>query len=323
MTPVYGQDEYIGTLSQFTERFTARLIEMATSDIELSIRVAVIQVLEAIDAQSLLEEADREKLCLLIYDEEVKVRRAVGGFVKRVWEESREERVVLGRKGKGRKKAGKSQEKEDRDEERIGLKAIAALFGKWASVLSELSGDAEDSENGDDVLVGGANGQDENELLDGPSRRSSRRKEVLALVGTDKKGRVTLAVEALWDEVEHLHNWQGILDMLLLDHSSADEARALNGRVNGKERTSPESTTTTIQDSWRLDEGEETILLEILTASIRQSKLIASGGKKVSDSIRLIGYTLRRILGRGGECIKRYHPRANKGLTASIYQIPD
>ncbi|XP_006455307.1 hypothetical protein AGABI2DRAFT_121237 [Agaricus bisporus var. bisporus H97] len=279
LTSVYGQDEYIGTLSQFTERFTSRLLEMATSDIELSVRVAVIQVLEAIDAQSLLEETDREKLCLLIYDEEVKVRKAVGGFVKRVWEESREERAVLGRKGRGRKKAGRSQDK-DRDEERIGLKAIAALLEKWANVLSELAGDAEDSENGDDVLVAGVNGQDESESLDGPSRRSSRRKEVLAVVGTDKKGRVTLAVEALWDEVEHLHNWQGILDMLLLDHTSADEARAQNGRVNGKEHTPPESTETAIQDSWRLDEGEETILLEILSASIRQTKFIAGGGKK-------------------------------------------
>lgn len=250
---------------------------MATSDIELSVRVAVIQVLEAIDAQSLLEEEEREKLCLLVFDEEVKVRRAVGGFVKRVWNESLEERIVLGRKGRGRKKG---KEPEEKDKERIGLKALAALFENWAKVLSELAGDAEDSENGDDVLVGGANGQDENESMDGPSRHASRRKEVLALVGTDKKGRVTLAVEALWGEVEALENWEGILDMLLLDHSSGSgETQTQNGIVNGKEPTPPKAV---VQDSWRLEEGEETILLEVLVTSIRQTKLDAIGKKKVS-----------------------------------------
>lgn len=275
---MYDQDEYIGSLTHFTERFKPRLLEMATSDIELSVRVAVIQVLEAIDAQSLLEEGEREKLCLLVFDEEVKVRKAVGGFVKRVWEESSEERVVLGRKGKGRKKG---KEVQDKDEERIKFKALVALFDKWGKVLSELAGDAEDSENGDDVLVGGANGQDESESGDGPSRRASRRKEVLALVGTDKKGRITLAVEALWDEVEPLKDWKGILEMLLVDHSSgSSEPQTRNGRINGKEPSPPEKETI-VQDSWRLEESEETILLEILVTSIRQTKLDAVGGKKV------------------------------------------
>ncbi|KAF5348797.1 hypothetical protein D9756_009780 [Leucocoprinus leucothites] len=275
LSSVYDQDEYIGNLTHFTERFKPRLLEMATSDVELSVRVSVIQVLEAIDAQSLLEEEEREKLCLLVFDEEVKVRKAVGGFVKRVWKESLEERVVLGRKGKGRKKGKELQE---RDEERIGLKSLVALFEKWSKALSELTGDAEESENGDDML---ANGQDENDSVDGPSRRASRRKEVLALVGTDKKSRVTLAVEALWDEVDSLKDWEEILDMLLLDHSSGSgESQAHNGaRVNGKERTPPEPDVV-IQDSWRLEEGEETILLEILVTSIRQTKADAGGGKK-------------------------------------------
>lgn len=256
---------------------------MATSDIELSVRVAVIQVLEAIDAQSLLEEEEREKLCLLVFDEEVKVRKAVGGFVKRVWKESLEERIVLGRKGKGRKKGKKDLQ--DRDEERIGLKALAASFEKWGKALNELSRDGEESsENGDDMLVT-PNNQDENGSIDsidgGPSRRASRRKEVLAIVGTDKKGRVTLAVEALWDEVDALKDWQEVLDMLLLDHSSGNaELQNGGGRVNGKELSPPEPDTV-IQDSWRLEEGEETILLEVLVTSIRQTKMEAVGGKKV------------------------------------------
>jgi cohesin complex subunit SA-1/2 len=310
LSSVYDQDEYVGTLTHFTERFKPRLLEMATSDIELSVRVAVIQVLEAIDAQSLLEEEEREKLCLLVFDEEVKVRKAVGGFVKRVWKENLEERIVLGRKGKGRKKGGggaKNKVSQDRDEERIGLKALASSFEKWAKMLNELSGDGaeESSENGDDILntPHEENGSSIDSVDGGPSRRVSRRKEVLALVGTDKKGRITLAVEALWDEVDAVRDWEEILDMLLLDHSSSS---AQNGsvRVNGNgsgngggRELSPFEPDTIIQDSWRLEEGEETILLEILVTSIRQTKADAVGGKKVRLFIllylsvyRLTGY---------------------------------
>lgn len=272
LSTVYNQDEYIGNLMHFTERFKPRLLEMATSDIELSIRVAVIQVLVAIDAQSLLEEEEREKLCLLVFDEEAKVRKVVGSFVKRVWNENLEERTVLERRGKDRKNM------QEHNKDRIGLKAIVALLEKWEKALSELAGDAEESEVSDDML---ANGQEENDSIDGGSRRASRRKEVLALVGIDKKSRIALAVEALWDEVDLLKDWEEIIDMLLLDHSSrSSESQTQNGaKVNGKELTPPDRDS--VIDSWRLEEGEETILLEILVTCLRQTKANTGGGKKV------------------------------------------
>jgi len=272
LSSVYSQDDYIGNLMHFTERFKPRLLEMATSDIELSVRVAVIQVLGAIDVQSLLEEEEREKLCLLVFDEEVKVRKVVGSFVKRVWNENLEERTVLERRGKDRKNV------QEHNKDRVGLKVLAALLEKWEKALSELAGDAEESEVGDDMLV---DGQEENESIDGRSRRASRRKEVLALVGTDKKNRIALAVEALWDEVDLLKDWEEIIDVLLLDHSSrSSESQTQNGaKVNGKELTPLERDT--VIDSWRLEEGEETILLEILVTCLRQTKANAGGGKKV------------------------------------------
>ena len=77
---------------------------MAMSDTELSVRIAVVQVLQAIDEHGLLEDEQRERLCLLVFDEEHKIRRTVGGFVKGVWQESVEERLV------GRKRAKADQE---------------------------------------------------------------------------------------------------------------------------------------------------------------------------------------------------------------------
>ncbi len=156
----------------------------------------------------------------------------------------------------------------------------------------------------DDVLVGGGgNGREESESVDGPSKGASRRKEVLALVGTDRKGRVTLAVEALWDQLDPLKDWEGVLEILLLDHSAGGESQAQNGRVNGKEDSPPEPVTV-VQDSWRLEEGEETILLEVLVASVRRTKLDAVGGKKVRVYINILTVFERLLmvpLGRRGK----------------------
>ena len=91
---------------------------MATSDMELSVCVAVIQVLGSLGSHSLLEEERREKLCLLVSDEEL--------FVRGVWEEVAEERLV--RRGKP------SAE----DTTRAGVKAIASLLIKWAKCLINL-----------------------------------------------------------------------------------------------------------------------------------------------------------------------------------------
>ena len=105
-------------LSHFTEHFKPHLLEMATSDMELSVCVAVIQVLGSLGSHSLLEEERREKLCLLVSDEEL--------FVRGVWEEVAEERLV--RRGKP------SAE----DTTRAGVKAIASLLIKWAKCLINL-----------------------------------------------------------------------------------------------------------------------------------------------------------------------------------------
>jgi cohesin complex subunit SA-1/2 len=259
LSGVYAQTDYIGSLNHFTERFKPRLIEMATSDTELAVRVAVIQVLSAIDRQSLLEDEEREKMCLLIFDEEVKVRRAVSGFVRGMWEEVLEERLV------GR---GKPSEE---DRQRAGVKALAMLLVKWGRVLDGLVGEPEDSELGDD--------EEESARVEGSSRPGKRkRKEVAALVDAGHRGRTALAVEALWEEVECIRDWEGLLEILLLDHSAAEGVDGKGPRANGKARKRREEE---VDEAWRLEEVEESVLLEVLVAALRRAKADVAGSKKV------------------------------------------
>ncbi|KAF8892974.1 hypothetical protein BD779DRAFT_1609978 [Infundibulicybe gibba] len=255
LSGVYEQGDYIGSLNHFTERFKPRLVEMATGDTELSVRVAVIQVLAAIDGHALLEDEERERLCLLLFDEEAKVRRAVSQFVQGVWEEGVEERLAG---------AGKPSQK---DKERAGIKALAVLLVKWCKALDHLSGDHEESDSGD---------MDDTEHTTGESSSgpASRRKEVAALVAMEQRGRMALAVEALWEAVESVSDWEALLDILLLDHSAigGDGDEVSRPRTNGKERG--------VNEIWRLEEVEEGVLLEVLVGAIRRAKAEVAGSKK-------------------------------------------
>ncbi|KAH9934133.1 uncharacterized protein B0H18DRAFT_1207681 [Fomitopsis serialis] len=246
LTLAYEQTAYIGAaaLQHFTERFKPRLVEMALGDTELSVRVAVVQVLKAIDGHGLLEDEQREKLCLLVFDEETRVRRAVGGFVKGVWEESVEERLV------GRKPTG-------RDKTRAGFKGLGMLLVQWGRALNT-EGDQDD----------------EDDLGEGTSKQV-KEKNVASIVGTgQQKGRIALAVEALWDEIEPLSDWENLLEMLLLDHSAA------GGDTSSQESMDRDEG---VDNAWRLEEAEEAVLLEMLIAVLRKTKADASGGKKGED----------------------------------------
>ena len=240
----YDQTAYIGAaaLQHFTERFKPRLVEMALGDTELSVRVAVVQVLKAINSHGLLEDEQREKLCLLIFDEEARVRRAVGGFVKGVWEENVSDRML----GKGG---------DQRERQRAGFKALGMLFVQWGRAL-----------NKDD--------EDEDEDIGEGSSKQVHSKDVASIVGAgQQKGRIALAVEALWDEVEPISIWEDLLEMLLLDHSAA------GGDTSSQESLDRDEG---VDNAWRLEEAEEAVLLETLIAVLRKTKADAAAGKKVN-----------------------------------------
>ena len=250
LTLAYAQTDYIGiaALQHFTERFTPRLVEMAVGDTELSVRVAVVQVLEAINTHGLLEGEHPEKLCLLVFDEEAKMRKAVSGFVKGVWDEGVEERLV-------------GKRPSDKDKQKAGVKVLAMLLVQWGRVLDSNSGDDEDRTDSDAES-------------NGPTQKT-KSKAVAALVSSKSTGRTGLAVEALWDEVEPVSDWETLLEVLLLDHSSGE---ATTSRGNKGKKKAADSA---VDEAWRLEEVEEGVLLEVLIASLRRTKAEAVGGKKV------------------------------------------
>ena len=306
VSKIYDQEEYIATVNHFTQHFKARLVKMATSDTELSIRVAVIQVLGAMEGHRLLEEEEREQLCLLLFDDDAKVRKAVSPFVQSEWEDQVTE--VLER-------LEKSTEK---DKERIRIKVLTSFLVNWSRLLDERVGDEEDSENGED----------------GGNSSQRRQKEVLGLVGVEQKGRMALAVDALWDDIETVRDWKAILDLLQLDHSAVEEeSRPARSKANGRSKQHKED-----MSAWRLEEVEESTLLEVLVSSLRHAKHQATTAKKVcifGDSVdQAIDQALNRATMRmlamksqtpsskaPNACSSNIRPTKNASLTFSYFRL--
>ncbi|KAF8270027.1 hypothetical protein EI94DRAFT_1723662 [Lactarius quietus] len=211
LSGVYENADYIGSVQTFTERFKPRLVEMAARDTELAVRVAVIGILGAIDTHQLLEDEQREELCILVFDEDAKVRKAVSEFVRGVWAELVEEVLGKGKVGK-------------QERTRAGVKALGKLLVRLSKPLGKKAAIAED---------------DEDTFNGVPSSSALRRvREVAALVGAEQRGRIALAVEALWDDVEPVSDWETLLDILLLDHSAntegGDESRGQERRATNQ-----------------------------------------------------------------------------------------
>ncbi|KAG0699163.1 hypothetical protein DFH29DRAFT_1070800 [Suillus ampliporus] len=272
LSAVYAQAEYIGGLMNFTARFKPRLLEMAARDTELAVRTAVLGVLGAVDQHGLLEDEEREQMCQLVFDSEVRVRKAVAGFVGGVWNELVEERLA------GRKVGEKGKE-------RAGAKALAMLLVRWDRERVD-----EEEGNQDDVQRGVA-------------------------VSTDIKGRTALAVEALWDDVDSASGWEGLLEMLLLDHSAGGGEEDLDGADD----SIAASAKSTVDGAWRLTDTEESILLEVLIASLRRARTLASTAKKGEDETLLSDLTRALIKGLPRLFIK-YQTDANR--IANVLLIP-
>ena len=259
LVPLYEMDDYIVSLQSFTDRFKGRLVEMATNDTELSIRVTVIQVLSSIERHGLLEDDQRSTLCLLTFDAEVKVRRAVSTFVNGVWEEATNQRLVAKRKA------------DDTEKSWAGLKALAQLLVEWGRIL-----DKKVMENADDNADGDSSSQGDSS--------SALHKDISMVLSSQQKSRISLAVEALWDEIPVIGEWEVMLDLLHLDHSASDDLDNDGSPVSAARRKkSKKSSDALVDEAWRLEEVEETVLLEVLVASLKKTEVdAASDAKRVS-----------------------------------------
>ncbi|KAI1311320.1 hypothetical protein EDD11_003465 [Mortierella claussenii] len=231
LAKLYEMDNHPNALRQFTTRVTERFIEMAIGESDTSARLGAIRVATLIHKHGQLEETGQVKLSGLIFDANARVRKSLAKFVKaRVWEEEVEDRMAA-----CELLASSSQ---------MESTAVNKVWVELKSLISFLI----KVSKGDD-----ANGPvlHDDEQVTGAGTR---------LFDETKVGRIALAVEALWSEIDALKNWKSIANYLIEDHSRTPTTSSQKG---GKAKLA------TLEESYHLEEEEENVLLEILIASLQ------------------------------------------------------
>lgn len=279
---LYARDDNISSMQHFTERFKAQLVRMATGEIDVSVRISCIHVLRAIDHHGLLDADQRDQAAALIFEEEKRVREGIAGFFAGLLEEEIKDIETEVQAAHGRSKA--KGKKATQAKERLRFKCLAKLLVKYGKQLDQSTG-----EERDDVEV------DED---DETAVEEARLSKMDADIVRTHRGRIAFTVEALWDSVEAVQDWQGIIDYLLLDHSrhhvaeesDTDEdgtpnARNKNSKGKGKKAMNVDDDAEAAEDDLeaesRLSEEEETILIEVLVAILSKATGSTATTKKV------------------------------------------
>ncbi|KAH0551614.1 hypothetical protein GP486_007167 [Trichoglossum hirsutum] len=233
---LFKNQNNVGGLRHFIERFRSRLVEMATRDADAGVRASTVELLDSIREAGMLEPDDVDTVGRLIFDSEARVRKAVVGFfaenindlydskIEEVGGEEAIEDVLVG----------------DGDEDFENPRTAWVKLKCLVEVLN--SYDSEDRE----------------ELPSQIERGPPGGSDVLVAAGVES--RFSLAAQALYEKIPEIREWETLAGYLLFDHSSTTS--------RGK---SSDDVETALKDACKLDEKEEVILLEVLNAAVRLS----------------------------------------------------
>ncbi|EKG16453.1 Armadillo-like helical [Macrophomina phaseolina MS6] len=234
---LFEDADKLGGLRTFTERFRSRMVEMATQDADAHVRAASVALLDLLRQAGLIEPDDIDSVGRLIFDADHRVRKAVVGFFAENIGEITEQRIdELGGK-EALDEALNTQEGDD-DYENPRLEWL-----KIKSLVESLS--AYDEE--DNSLP--------SQIEPVPMSNS------YMLVAGGMESRICVAAEALYDAVPEIQEWEVIAGYLLFDHSQSAGSAQQNGTTDDPE--------TGLKEECKLNEKEETVLLDILNASVK------------------------------------------------------
>ncbi|KAJ3814593.1 hypothetical protein F5876DRAFT_62181 [Lentinula aff. lateritia] len=308
-----GEAVVIPALRHFTTRFLPRLLEIARFDVDIGVRVAVMNVLGSVDELALLPEDDRNRLGTLVFSDENRVRKGVGRFVSGVWEEWVEDKLgeveaqplrphASNGRGRGRGRGGAigikgrtaSTSTSDVNRDKIGIKGLARLLVRWGRALDHGKKSASQQEQEEDEEDGSSEEQNPDVGDIGIGLGASDTREIAPALVTHPgktsdvatRGRLGLAVEALWDDMDVVRDWAGSNDGSDMVRSTRKAGKMsmkkrgnrMNGNAEQQDGSGDDddddstSTSTRVDQSWRLSEAEEGALLEVLVASLRRTR---------------------------------------------------
>lgn len=224
-------------LGHFIDRFRPRLMEMATQDLDVSVRVAAIGVIETLGEAGMLEPDEIDAVGKLIFDSELRIRKAIVKFFSDAVQAAVEQKV----EAIGGEEAVEElfPEGEDVDDtaprtEWLEVKALAETLAVYESQLEDAD---EDERRGLDISA-----------------------DMINAIAPDT--RMSLASQVLYDKMETVKSWELLAGFLLHDHSTSTKSRS-RSKASSAEATMRQHVAPTAE--------EEAILLEVLVAAVKQN----------------------------------------------------
>jgi cohesin complex subunit SA-1/2 len=223
-------------LAHFIDRFRPRLVEMATRDSEVAVRVAAIAVVDILRGSGMLEPEEVDSISKLIFDSEVRVRKAVVGFFSELVQELIDNKIdEIGGNDVLEEIFGEEEE-EDYDSLRKDWINIKALAENLSVYDGQLDAEQDEMRHGLDVAADVVN-------------------------ANIPESRISLAAQALYEKVPEIANWQVIAGYLLFDHTTSSKSRSSKSN----------STEVAMRKAVAPAPQEEAILLEILATAVKEN----------------------------------------------------
>ncbi|KAK8034421.1 Cohesin subunit psc3 [Apiospora rasikravindrae] len=229
-------------LAHFIDRFRPRLVEMATTDADIGVRVAAIAVVDILRSSGMLEPEEVDAVCKLLFDTEVRIRKAVVPFFAALVGEFIDNKVdEIGGSDAIDDVFGDEDEEnmESLRRDWINIKALAENLAVYNSQLDE---EQDEIRHGLDVAADVVN-------------------------ANVPETRIALATQALYEKMPEINNWQVLAGYLLFDHTTS--SRSKKSKTNSVEAA--------IRKAVAPTSAEEAILLEVLATAVKES-LVQSGG---------------------------------------------
>ena len=302
LVPLYSQGDYMSSIRTFTTRAIPRIMEMAVRDVSIPVRVEAIKVLISLDASGFLSDEDedkREGLGCLLFDRDIKVRKAISGLLKNWYDErvtdmkaqvaeerERQPGATTGAKGKAaakevvKRKAPAKRGRRDEDEEQDQEGDEDQANDSDEELSEEEPADISDLEDRfvelkvlASMILGfstrlqrSTESQGSQGEITGTQTQQAQKAHdqqvlaALASVTTARDTHATVAAETFWNtDLEAIHDWSSMIEYLAIDHSTSRD----EGKV------------------WALEEEQETFFLDMLAVVV--AKAVTGGkGKKVS-----------------------------------------
>ncbi|KAH7033225.1 putative nuclear protein SA-1 [Microdochium trichocladiopsis] len=234
------------SLAHFIDRFRPRLVEMATRDADVSVRVAAVSVVDVLRASGMLEPEEIDSVSRLLFDFEPRVRRAVVGFFTELVQEVIESKIDdIGGSDALDEALGDDDDNENYEAIRKDWINIKALAENLAVYDSQLDGEQDDLRHGLDVAADVVN-------------------------ANTPDSRIALAAQALYEKVPEINNWQILAGYLLFDHTTSSRSNSRSKKSNTIEAA--------LKKVVAPEPREEAILLEVLATAVKESLSSGSDG---------------------------------------------